>query len=245
MLLKQQAMKTIKLFALSVLVLLLGTTSCIYDTIHGNGISVSEERVTTNFNKIANTGSFIVHVSNDESYEVIVNAEENIIPYIETYVSGGTLYIDIDRYISLSNTKPMEVYVSMPNLKGLKLSGSGRINTEFFETNEMDIILSGSGRIETSCKSSKVEASIPGSGTVNISGETDYAEFKISGSGNINATTLFTDTCYSSITGSGEIKTTVENLLGVRITGSGNVYYSGDPEVNQNISGSGRVVHLD
>lgn len=236
-------MKTIKQFILSALILILGsTTSCIYDSVDGNGIRASEERVATNFDKVNSSGTFEVYISQGEDYILIVSAEENILPYIETRVSNGILNIDNEDFKSIRNDLPMEVFITMPVLEGIKLSGSGSINTDYFVCDEMDIILSGSGRIQTSCSTEEVEATVSGSGLVNISGDTKTAEFNISGSGNIEAVQLSTMGCHSNISGSGDVWISVDKLLEANISGSGNVYCYGNPRIAKRISGSGNIV---
>ena len=88
-------MKTIKLFIFSLLTLLIGATGCITDTIEGNGIRVTEGRIASNFDKVKSTGVFDVHITKGNDYELIVSAEENLMPAIETWVSDGILHLDI------------------------------------------------------------------------------------------------------------------------------------------------------
>jgi len=49
--------------------------------------------------------------------------------------------------------------------------------------------------------------------------------------------------CFATISGSGNIYTSVSDLLDVKITGSGDVYYFGHPIVNVSISGSGQLIN--
>jgi len=237
-------MKTIKLGIPALAIVLLFATSCCLDcfTIRGNGIDGSEMRHTGSFSKIKSSGSFRVHVTNGNDYEVIVMAETNILPYIDTYVRGGALSIGICGVHNIRNTLPMEVYITTPVLESLKESGSGEITTGFFESNYFDVAISGSGKVETAVDCHHLEASISGSGRVSVSGVADYSEFKISGSGRINAYDLFSTDCQATISGSGDIFANVEQLLEATISGSGNVFYIGNPTVIQHISGSGKVI---
>lgn len=234
-------MKTIKLLFLSALVL--GATSCVYDSVDGNGVRVSEERITPDFDKVKSSGEFDVHITQGDNYEMIVSAEENIISFIETRVSNGILSIDTEDFKNIRNDLPMEIFITTPTLEGIKLSGSGTIVTDYFDCDEMDILLSGSGRIETECDAEKVEATVSGSGTVDISGDSKTADFLISGSGNITAANLNTLGCRSKISGSGDVWVSVDQVLEAVISGSGNVFYYGEPRIDKKISGSGNVVH--
>ena len=140
-------MKTIKLLFFSAVALLFATTSCIEDfTIKGNGIATTEGRITPKFDKVKSAGAFDIHITNGEELEVVVNAEQNIIPYIKTFVRNETLHIETRGLHNIKNSLPMEVYITTPSLKGVKQSGSGNITTDYFYTNHMDISISGSAR---------------------------------------------------------------------------------------------------
>lgn len=88
-------MKTVKFtLVLSLFILLFGTNSCIDDIfLEGNGDLQSEFRVASGFEEIASSGDFNVTITPGSKYSVEVNAESNILPYIETDVVGNTLKI--------------------------------------------------------------------------------------------------------------------------------------------------------
>lgn len=237
-------MKTIKqLLLLSTVLTLFVTTGCIDDfSIRGNGIVESESRYAKNFEKVKTSGPFDIYISNSDEYEVIVSAETNILPYIEVEVTNKTLYIGTKGLHNLRNTEPMEIFISTPCLEGIKQSGSGEVVTDFFESNDFDLCLSGSGYIETAIKCNSLEAKLSGSGEMYISGDADYSELKVSGSGEINSYDLLAKKCNANISGSGEVFVNVKNLLNAKISGSGNIYFIGDPVIISNISGSGSII---
>lgn len=237
-------MKTIKqFFFFTSAILLFATTGCMEDfNIRGNGISASEGRITSNFTKVKSSGSFDVHIMHGDDYEVIVRAEENILQYIETFVSGSTLRIEIRGIHNVRNKLPMEVFITTPYIEGITQSGSGIITTDYFETNEINFLISGSGEISTSIDANRVDANISGSGMLNLSGNSSSAVFRISGSGKMNAEDLTTIDCKATISGSGSVLVNVERSLEATISGSGNVLYSGNPSIETHISGSGKVV---
>lgn len=237
-------MKTIKLLFFSAVLILFASTGCVDNfIIRGNGIETSEGRITNSFEKVKSSGAFDVHITNGDEFEVVVNAEQNVIPYIETYVSGNTLNIDIRGMHNIKNSLPMEIYVTTPNLEGLKLSGSGVITTDYFYSNSFDVSISGSGYISTAIEAKKVEAKISGSGKLVLAGIADDVKFDISGSGKIDSYDLAVKNCAAKISGSGDMWVNAENNLYANISGSGNIFYYGDPNVESNISGSGNLIH--
>nr|WP_319998776.1 head GIN domain-containing protein [uncultured Draconibacterium sp.] len=235
-------MKTIKLFIYG-LAMLFSVTSCVDEfTVEGNGIEATESRIITDFEKVKSSGEFEVHITEAPNHDVLIIAEENLLQYIETYVSGATLHIDVKGIRNLQNRLPMQVFISTPTLKGIKQSGSGIITTDYFVSDKMDVGLSGSGKIITAFEAQKVDALLSGSGVIKLSGFADDADFAISGSGNIDAHQLDLYNCTTSSSGSGDMHVTVSRNLRSNISGSGNVFYYGNPGIETHISGSGNVI---
>jgi hypothetical protein len=237
-------MKTIKLLSFCAIVVLLATTSCADSfNVKGNGIEVTEGRITPNFDKVKSAGSFDVHITKGDILEVIINAEENIIPYIETHVSGNELHIETRGMHNIKNRLPMEIYITTPSLDGIKQSGSGIITTDYFYTNHFDISISGSGFISTAVEAEQVDASISGSGKLELSGIANNSDFRISGSGKIDSYNLSLQNCKAKVSGSGSMWINAEQNIQATISGSGNVFYYGSPSIESHISGSGNVIH--
>lgn len=236
-------MKTIKLIVLGAFALLLSTTGCIEDfTIRGNGIEATEGRITPYFEKVKSEGSFDVHITNGDEHEIVITAESNILPYIETDVNGGTLRLHIRGLHHIKNHLPMKVFITTPYLEGIKQSGSGIVTTGYFSSDDMDIIVSGSGSIETAVDAISVDALVSGSGSIFLSGDAVDADYTVSGSGTIDAHDLMIRDCEARISGSGNVRTSVERYLSAVISGSGNVYYNGSPAIETHISGSGNLI---
>jgi hypothetical protein len=225
-------------------VIILSVTSCMDDLfIRGNGIPANEGRLVSEFTSISSEGNFEVHITPGDSYEVLMHAESNLLPYIETDVKGGNLKIHVRGLHGLRNRLPMEVFITMPYLNSIAQSGSGIITTGWFEAETFTCVISGSGGIETSVEADVVDAVISGSGTLVISGVASNAALVISGSGTIDAWDLSVDRCDARISGSGDVWIDVDSYLKAVISGSGNVYYSGTPQLETVVSGSGSVIH--
>ncbi len=235
-------MKTNLMLALTATVLLF--TSCTEDYfIEGNGISESENRLVPAFSSVASEGDFQVHIVPGESYEVIVSAESNLLPYIQTDVNGQNLRIHVRGLHNLQNQLPIEVYITAPFIEGIAQSGSGLITTGWFEGETLSLVVSGSGSINTSVNADRIEAILSGSGNLHVTGQAPDVSFIVSGSGRIDAWDLAVQNCDAKISGSGDVWVDVEKYLKAVISGSGNVFYSGTPVVETVVSGSGGVIH--
>lgn len=237
-------MKTRKLnLWLGTLILVLATSGCMDDLfIRGNGITLSETRFTRPFSEVNSSGNFIVHVSPGDYYEVVVNAESNLLPYIETDIRNGKLNIEVAGIHSLRNTRPMEVFVVTPFLDAVRISGSGEITTGYYDSERFEAVISGSGIIETAVDSRSAKLVISGSGYIDIFGNVRNAEMAISGSGKIFAYDLALIDCKATISGSGDMFVNATRNLDVIISGSGNLFYIGNPIITASLSGSGKII---
>lgn len=238
-------MKSInQIIALASVTVLIFTTGCIDELlVDGDGISTNEARLTNEFSKIKSEGEFDIHITQGNEFEVLVKAESNLIPYIETDVIGSTLRIHTRGLRDLRNTLPMEIYITAPFVGEVNQSGSGNITTGFFEGNHFEYTISGSGSVETAIEANSVNGRISGSGALFISGMANSADFVVSGSGQIDAWDMELQSCEATISGSGNMWLTVEQFLKAIISGSGSLYYSGTPELETRISGSGNIIH--
>ncbi len=67
--------------------------------------------------------------------------------------------------------------------------------------------------------------------------------FNLTGTGNVDAYALPVDTCAITITGTGNCRVRVNELLVVTLTGTGNVYYKGNPSIISSVTGTGRIIN--
>jgi hypothetical protein len=238
-------MKSInQIIALASIAILFFTTGCINELlVDGNGISATEARITPDFSKIKSEGEFDIHITQGDEFDILVEAESNLIQYIETEVNGNTLRIHTRGLRDLKNSLPMEIFITVPFIEEIKQSGSGNIITGFFEGNHFEFAISGSGSIETAIGANTVDGIVSGSGSLFVSGIANSADFVISGSGQIDAWDMELKNCEATISGSGSMWVSVEQFLKAIISGSGSVYYSGTPEIETRISGSGNIFH--
>lgn len=230
-----------------------------WQRIEGNSDVVTETRSVPSFDRVQNTGIFDVYIIQSDYYEVVMEAESNLLPFIRTGVSGNVLKVETRD--NLKPHYPIKVFVYTPEIEEVKLSGSGLIYSDTLYVDKLEVFLSGSGDIDILAFGNDIYTEISGSGSARVHAETDIlgarisgsgemqftgfantAEFNISGSGSIRAYDLPVKECYTKTSGSGDMYVSVSDYLDVNISGSGNVYYTGDPELNIKISGSGSVI---
>ncbi|NQT97827.1 MAG: DUF2807 domain-containing protein [Candidatus Marinimicrobia bacterium] len=207
---------------------------------------ISEKRSVSGFEKVKLHGSGIVYLSQDDEETLTIEAAADIFPYIESQVSGRTLGLGMKRnYRGWGRTRPINYYLTMKDVSGIRISGSGDIIAGELKTDALDIHISGSGDIEIGkIVANQISAHISGSGECQLSGKSDYQDIHISGSGDYEASKLKSDRVDVSVSGSGDVTVWVDDKLDVYISGSGKVGYYGRPAVSTQSSGSGQTRHL-
>ncbi|MDQ6903546.1 MAG: DUF2807 domain-containing protein [Bacteroidota bacterium] len=220
-----------------------------WETIKGDGNVKKETRQVSDFTSLSSQGSMDVKISYGNSNSVMIEADENLLPYIETTVENGRLLIKSKKNVNLKSTSTMVVRVSMTKINSLQLSGSGNLDGSgaFSSDGKTDIALSGSGNLRLDFDSFKdMEVSISGSGNIDLKGKaTNSLDAKISGSGNIDCSDITSNDVDAKLSGSGNIKVYATNSIDAKISGSGNVFYKGNaPKINSKVVGSGKVLKM-
>ncbi len=217
--------------------------SCLRHKIEGSYNVTTVERSSEPFTQLTSEGDYDVYYSYAPDYSVVIEAEDNLIPYVETSVHGNDLVVKTEKYKHFENHFPIKVYVQSPFINEVILSGSGQVNIDSTSCDDFNMVLSGSGNINAEVYANNTASKISGSGNVYLTGQTHQSDLKISGSGELDAYEFYQDECSSEISGSGNMKIFVYDILNAHISGSGKIYYRGNPVVNTNITGSGKVIH--
>lgn len=195
-----------------------------------------------NFDGLGLSISADVMLRQGSAQSVKIEAQQNIIDNLKKEVKDGVWKIGFDK--NVKKHEPVKIWVTVPDIASLTISGSGSIigDGKFSNLNDLVLAISGSGDIKLDADSKNLSVALSGSGNMDLSGNTGASSIKISGSGDIVAFGLKARTCEIKISGSGDSSVNVSESLEVAIAGSGDVYYKGKPSLRSKISGSGEVV---
>ncbi len=240
-------MKTKKLVLILVTAaLMLSTMACgvnieLPRTVRGNGNVVEESRSIESFSRLDFQGIGNIYVSYGEKESLTIEAEENLIPYLETFTRGDTLVIKVESGRNINPTAPVDFYLTITSLESVEVSGLGNIELPEMEAERFSIEISGAGDIEIEAMvADSFEAQMSGLGNLEIDGgEVVSQDVRISGSGKYNARRMDSQDANIEISGLGSATVSVSEYLDVSISGAGDVEYYGDPEIDRSISGLG------
>lgn len=222
--------------------------SCNYrETVRGNGNVITESRTVSSFKNIQLRGSMNIKLVNGSAQSVEIQGEENILPYVETNVSGGKLMVKYTDDIHINTRRDVTVTVTLPELQELDITGSGDITgeTKFTSNDDISLGITGSGNMKLELDAPSIEAKITGSGDMYLSGNTRDITCNTTGSGKIDATGLKAENAVVKTFGSGNIHVFASVKLDATINGSGDITYKGGASVSSKVHGSGSVKAVD
>jgi len=214
--------------------------SCDHTT--GSGNIVTETRKTGSFDAISVGGSFDVEVKMGDAASVVVEADDNIMKYIETRVSGKTLKINTEDMHSFSDVH-MKVYVTVPVLTAISASASADVVGENILTSDDKLVFkaSSSASIKAEVNAPEIVTDANSSATITLKGKTKDHKAEASSSAEIKAFGLLSENTKANVSSSADIEVHASVSLDARASSSGTVEYKGAATVTQSVNSSGSV----
>ena len=212
----------------------------------GSGRVASEARTVPEFQAISLAGSMDLVVRQGAAQAVQVQADDNLLPLLETVVEGGDsgaiLKVRWKKGQNIYDSGKVQITVTAPKLVALGSSGSGDLRVEAFATPKLQVTMSGSGdaRIDK-LDTEDLSVRIAGSGNLKGAGHAGKVKVSIAGSGEVNLAQMSADEVSVRIAGSGDASVNAQKTLDVSIAGSGDVTYTGNAAVKMSTAGSGSV----
>jgi hypothetical protein len=204
----------------ALIVPILALTSCSIVTTPGS--TRTETRTVSGFSKVELQGSGDLTIDQTGSESLTIEAGDEVMPNLTSDVVGDTLVLGTKRGVVLGPGSRISYHLSVKDLNGLTVSGSGEVTAPKITTDALT-------------------SDISGSGTITVGGSAPQHHLTISGSGTYQAGDLASKNAHADISGSGKAVVSVSDTLDVTIAGSGSLTYSGDASLHKDISGSGSV----
>lgn len=226
--------------------LLVSVKSMAIGTIKGNGIYKKESRSIAAFSGLASSGQMNVEISYGVSSDLQIEGDENILPYVETFVKNGVLKIRVKDLTIIKPQLTIKVKISMTIISSISQSGSGSVQGDggFTNSEPTDFSISGSGKIRLGFANFKgTNISMSGIGTLQLKGHVNEdISIHQSGSGNIDCENMPCQNASVNISGSGNVRLNARESINAHISGSGEIFYTGDAgRLDSHISGSGKI----
>jgi hypothetical protein len=199
-----------------------------------------------NFSKMRISGPFDVHVHVGGSPSAHATGPKEALDRLSVEQNDDTLVIKSlpggwGGWPTMSQG-PVVVEVSVPDLHGVSVTGSGDVTVDRMHGDAVDLALSGSGSLNVgTIDVGAISAVMTGSGDMSLAGKARTATAIVTGSGDLKADGLVADDAQTKLVGSGDLSLGARHLVKVVLAGSGDVTISGPAACSVSRSGSGDV----
>src|SRR5207237_5416569 len=180
----------------------------------GTGATVSRNYQVGNFRAIEVAGPYQVDVRTGGNASVSAQGSEKLLERTVVEVRGDKLVIRPEEHgwfnFGWSSRGKAHFTVTVPQLSGAAIAGSGDINVDKVRGNRFEGSVAGSGGLNvTNMDVQSLKLSIAGSGGVKAgTGKAQSAEYEIAGSGDVDAGAVRTQPAKVSIAGAGNVRDT-------------------------------------
>lgn len=226
------------LFLISAIIAISG---CISSQTSGSGNVINQTENVSGFDQVVLNGTGTLIITQGDNESLVVEAEDNVIPNINTEVTDNQLKIELKSY-AINPTKPIKYHLTVKDLNSVTISGTGKIESDSLNTTKLTIKIDGAseGNI-ADLNVDQLIIDINGAGKLNIAGTATNQTIKILGAGNYSANNLTSKSASIDINGGGIATLRVSDILDVIINGAGDISYIGNPEITKQISGAGNI----
>jgi hypothetical protein len=188
---------------------------------------VVENREVRDFHAVVLGGIGDLVLVQGGAESLAIEAEDNLMPYIKSEVSDGTLEIGLDggedrKFVP---TRPVKFTLTVKSLDALTLGGKGSIRADGLKGEALTCVLAGMGSAE-------------------LSGQVAHQDITVSGQGDYKAADLESREAKILVVGAGSATLWVRDSLQVKSVGSGTVQYYGSPSIERQGLGTATVQSL-
>ena len=234
---------------LTLIVLIAASLACAVpfdaSTVKGSGNVVTEERDVSGFDSVVMSGFGRVIITQGDEESLTVETDDNLMQYIETKVSGGTLELGFTDDVGRKILVPSDSFIfrlSVIDLTALDISGAASFEIQELDADRLEMVLSGAGGVRiNSLTAADLVVTVSGAGDIELVGQVETQEVDLRGLGSYDAPDLESQEATVRIGGAGSATIWVRDTLDVTIGGAGDVDYFGSPAVTQDITGAGSI----
>jgi hypothetical protein len=229
----------------AIVFLLITTTSCFVDGItgiKGNGnVQTDDRNISSDFTSIKVQQGIKVYLTQGNSTEIAVEADENIIDLLITEVKNNQLKIYFEK--NVYRAKARNVYLTAKEISGIYTSSGASVKSEnTLQVSTLDLDSSSGSSIKVHVNADEVTSETSSGANMDIFGQTNKISASASSGSSIDADELVADEGYASASSGANINVHVTGKLTAKASSGGDIDYEGNPKsINKNTSSGGSV----
>jgi len=165
-------------------------------------------RQVEGFTKIDLRGEGNIELTQGDKFELIIEAEPQLLDRITTELEGNTLVLAIEKgEMRFQTHEPIIYYITMPVVEGIRIAGSGKLEATSLNGQTFLLDLPGSATVNIGQLDITVlTINMPGSAKIRINGlKAEASTIHIQGSGNLEMPQFEAERLTVNIQGTGNI----------------------------------------
>lgn len=197
--------------------------------VSGTGPVVPKEYNLSGFDAVEVSHAFNVIIEQGDSFQVTVKTHENLVQYLKVDVEGTTLHVGFEGIHSLSNSDS-EVYVRMPKLRAVDLSGAcdGELRGNW-QSESFSVDLSGASELKGQITAGEVKLECSGASSLELAGSSKKTAIEGSGASKFRMDGFSTGDLNIELSGASHASATVNGRLDADLSGASSLHYGGNP----------------
>lgn len=230
-------MKTIT--KITALIVLLVTSSCMFDGIKGNRIVKTANRnISSDFEAISVSNGIDVYLTMGTSTSLKLEADENLHDVIETEVEDGVLRIYADQ--NIWSAKRKRVYLNAENINEIKTTSGAQLITEnTLKADDLRVSVTSGAEVRMTVDAINLSCSTTSGADARLEGRAHHFVARSTSGSDLKASGLEAKTCEARVTSGADISVNVSEELDASATSGGDIRYSGNPKKIRKNSNSG------
>lgn len=239
---------------------------CVPVYVQGSGNVITETRDVSGFERVEVCCGMQLVLTQGNQEQLTLEADDNVVPEIETIVRGETLTVRFRpdfRAFGIQTSRAIMVYLTMPTIRGVVISGGGSLETERIASDQVILTFSGGSRgrvgtLETETAefsasggsqltidhitTERLDVEASGGGGVTIeAGSAAELDATVSGGSYYRAAEVESETARLELSGGADARIWVTEALDIQASGGSELEYSGNPTIDQELSGGSEL----
>jgi hypothetical protein len=202
----------------------------------------TEDRDVAEFDAVQVAAGIHATVEIGPRRPVRIDADDQVLPLVETRVENGELHIGFKPHTSFHSMQPVTVTIQTPQLRGVGASGGSIVRATFTRANEAEIDASGGSEIRArGVDAGRLLVSGSGGSKLNVQGRADTLRLEMSGGTELHGQDLSVKDAQVHASGgsTGEFRAN-GNLRG-NLSGGSELHVRGQPKTKVATSGGSSV----
>ena len=195
----------------------------------GSGDLETETYAFTDFNKVEISSAFKFEIEQSSSYSIEITVDDNIMEYVRVSQDGQTLKIGL-KPATWIGPATLKASVTMPELRGLDISGASRGTvSNFSSTEDLDIMVSGASRVSGDIVAGNVDFDISGASSVELEGSANDIIADVSGASSLKLDDFTATNADIDFSGASSGTVNLSGRLDADVSGASRLWYIGEP----------------